>query len=38
MSVLRKFNSTSHNKLLSLLKNELIKHPLPRQDKDNAKG
>ncbi len=30
MSALRKYNSTSHKKILSHLKSELIKHPLPR--------
>ena len=35
MSVLRKFNSTSHNRIISILKNELNKHPLPRADKKN---
>ena len=33
MSVLRKYNSTSHKKILAHLKSELIKHPLPRTDK-----
>ncbi|AAQ00022.1 hypothetical protein EV11_1456 [Prochlorococcus sp. SS52] len=30
MSILKKFNSTSHTKILSYLKNELIKHPINR--------
>ncbi len=37
-SILKKYNSTSHNKLLSFLKNELINHPLPSIDKTKAKA
>ncbi len=32
MGVHRKFNSTSHTKILSYLKNELIKHPIIRKE------
>ncbi len=38
MSILKKFNSTSHTKILTYLKNELVKHPLVRQGlKDKSK-
>ena len=32
MTILKKFNTTSHTKIIHFLKNELINHPLERKD------